>query len=250
MTGEHRRHARGARRWSRWHGRLGVGASLGVLLLAVTGILLNHTSDLALDRRFVRAEWLLDWYGITVPHAPIAFAVGTHWVAHLGTRAYFDARELGDIGVVAGVVVLPAGVAVAAGDKIVLLAADGETIEVLGSEHGVPTGIRAAGASGGALAVQTASGIYIADPDLTRWRSRPSAVVRWASPRVAPAALQTQWVSSYRGHGLSVERLVRDLHSGRAFGRLGPWVMDLAALAFLILAATGLWLWRRRRPKV
>ena len=249
MTGEHRRQAPGAqaRPWARWHRRLGVSVSALVLLLSVTGIMLNHTSDLGLDRRFVRAQWLLEWYGIAVPHAPIAFAVGTHWLGHIGTRVYFDARELGDVGVLAGAVALPSGIAVAAGDKVLLLTPDGETIEALGREHGVPAEMRAIGVSGGAIAVQTASGIYVADADLMRWHARPSAPVRWAAPRAAPAALQTQWEAAYRGNGLSVERLVRDLHSGRAFGRVGRWLMDLAALAFLILAATGLWLWRRRR---
>ncbi len=42
------------------------------------------------------------------------------------------------------------------------------------------------------------------------------------------------------GGGLPLERVVLDLHSGRLFGWLGPYVMDAAALGLLIVAITGL----------
>ena len=47
----------------RWHRRLGLLAALFVLVVAVTGIVLNHTSGLALDRRFVDWSWLNAVYG-------------------------------------------------------------------------------------------------------------------------------------------------------------------------------------------
>ncbi|MFA7386538.1 MAG: hypothetical protein WCZ87_02625, partial [Thiohalobacteraceae bacterium] len=36
-------------------------------MLALTGVPLNHTERLALDGRFIRSAWLLDWYGVSVP---------------------------------------------------------------------------------------------------------------------------------------------------------------------------------------
>ena len=47
-----------------WHRRLGLTAALFVLLLATTGLALNHTDGLRLDERYVGAGWLLRWYGI------------------------------------------------------------------------------------------------------------------------------------------------------------------------------------------
>ena len=41
-----------------WHRRLGLAAAVLAMLLAVTGVLLNRTEALGLDRRFVDAEWL------------------------------------------------------------------------------------------------------------------------------------------------------------------------------------------------
>jgi len=38
-----------------------------------------------------------------------------------------------------------------------------------------------------------------------------------------------------------------DLHSGRVLGASGIYLMDLAAVAMLLLAASGAWLWFQRR---
>ena len=50
-----------------------------------------------------------------------------------------------------------------------------------------------------------------------------------------------------RGSGLPVERVLLDLHSGRIFGKPGVYVVDAAAILFLVLAASGVWLWGKRR---
>src|SRR2546423_4072410 len=48
----------------RWHARIGFAALLFFLILAVTGLALNHGQSLGLDGRFVHAEWLARWYGL------------------------------------------------------------------------------------------------------------------------------------------------------------------------------------------
>ena len=45
--------------------------------------------------------------------------------------------------------------------------------------------------------------------------------------------------------GLSLERLLLDVHSGRIFGRYGPWVVDAAAIALLMLGLSGVWIYVR-----
>ena len=51
----------------------------------------------------------------------------------------------------------------------------------------------------------------------------------------------------YRGRGLSWERLLADLHSGRILGAAGTYFMDFIALSLIVLSMTGLFQWRRRR---
>jgi len=49
---------------------------------------------------------------------------------------------------------------------------------------------------------------------------------------------------------LPMERIMLDLHSGRILGRAGVYIMDAAAIGFLVLAASGVWLWVRRRTSI
>jgi uncharacterized iron-regulated membrane protein len=44
-----------------------------------------------------------------------------------------------------------------------------------------------------------------------------------------------------------VERVILDLHSGRFFGKLGPWLFDIAALLLILLSLSGAWIWLKRR---
>jgi hypothetical protein len=52
--------------------------------------------------------------------------------------------------------------------------------------------------------------------------------------------------------GISLERLLADLHSGRILGREGPLLVDLLGLALAALGLSGTWVFarspRRNRP--
>ena len=50
-------------------------------------------------------------------------------------------------------------------------------------------------------------------------------------------------MQAYRGGGLPLERVILDLRSGRIVGQWGVYVVDGAALLFLALVITGLWMW-------
>ncbi len=51
----------------------------------------------------------------------------------------------------------------------------------------------------------------------------------------------------YRGPGVSFERLLYDLHSGRFLDRAGIFLMDAAGLLLIALSITGLIVWLRPR---
>ena len=57
-------------------------------------------------------------------------------------------------------------------------------------------------------------------------------------------------LESFRGRGLTLERVMLDLHSGRIFGDFGIYIMDAAAVALLWLSGSGLWVWWSRRMKL
>ena len=245
---------RRARRFRRsalvWHRRLGLAAAPFVLLLVVTGVLLNHTDRLGLDRSPATGEWLLAWYGVDAEAPTVGFAAGDSWVSQAGGRLWLDSAPVAESAApLAGAVWSDPLFAVATTEAVFLFAANGALVE-----KAVPVGIPGpltglAAAPGGALVLGAASGAWAGDIDLVEWRPLvgAAAVGTWPQPRPLPPGIAAGIAQARRGDGLPWERVLLDLHSGRLFGALGPLVMDLAALALLLLAASGVYNWLRSR---
>jgi hypothetical protein len=118
----------------RWHRRIGLAASVLLLVLAVTGMLLNHSERLGLDGAHVRWSPLLDWYGLAPEHPPQGYRLGKQWLVLLEGQAYLDGKPVADgLGKPAGAVALPPGFIIAGGQReLALLTADGQLVERLG----------------------------------------------------------------------------------------------------------------------
>ena len=233
-----------------WHRYFGLAAAAFVLLLAVTGLLLNHGDELHLDQREVRADWLLNWYGLTAPEVTAAYPAGGHWISQAGERIYWDTRALPGLRApLRGALATEAGVLAAAGGHMLLLTPEGELIEELGAAQGAPTDVEALGLLEGRAAARTAEGVYLGDAELFTWETHEGAGVEWAAAAPPPADLREELARAHRGAGLSMERVLLDLHSGRLFGAYGVMLMDAAALLMLLLAVTGVWHWARRKRR-
>lgn len=248
----HRRRSK-LRSWYVWHRWLGVSAALLVVVLAVTGIALNHTDALQLDRRVVSMPALLTLYGIDTPDHVITYPAGPgHTVSQVEERLYFDARPLeGTFGPLRGVAAVGPVLAAAAGGEIVLLTREGVLVERLGAVVPPPHTVERIGVDPQGRVVIAAQGRHWqADAQLLQWRpvAEPPAV-RWAAPVATPQPLRETIIAEFRGSGLSLERVLLDLHSGRILGTWGIYLMDAAALALLLLAGSGTWLWARHRRR-
>lgn len=234
---------------ARWHRRFGIAAALVVVWLALTGVLLGHTDDFGLDKRYLSTAWLLDWYGIPVPPV-VGYQAGEDWLLQAGERLYFNDNPLpGEFGRFAGIAAFGGHLIAAAGMQLLVLTHSGEVVEVLGQAHGVPGTLQAIGVRKGRLVVRTERGYYAAGEDLLTWQRLPSLDLAWSQPREAPTALHRRVARDYRTRLLTFERLVLDLHSGRLLGRFGVLAFDVAAVAFMVLAATGIWLWLQGRSR-
>jgi hypothetical protein len=234
-----------------WHRYMGLGAALVAVLVAITGILLNHTEDFDFDSRHVQADWILDWYGIEPPEDLLSFPLADRHVTLMGEHLYLDRKEIdGEYRDLVGAVLMGDIFVVAVSNSILLLTPRGELIERLRGEDGVPAGMKRIGTDAqGALVVEGSHVLYRADSDFLRWQhaDSPSPAIRWARPGTLEPQLKLSLQNHFRGEVLPVERLILDLHSGRFFGRLGPWVVDAAAVLITLLALSGTWIWLKRR---
>lgn len=228
----------------RWHRRVGAAIGLIALLLAITGILLNHSERLGLPRLTISQPWLLAVYGIEPPHA-VAFPVNDLWVSHWGgNQLFLQAREVSFCQApLSGAVFWRDQIVAACADGLVLLTTTGEVIERIGGIYGVPqpiTGLAAADH----LYLQTPDGVFRADLDAMQWS--PVAVnAKPVTPSPLPPALAEPLASQLAGAELTLERVIADIHSGRILGSAGIWLADLAALGLVFLGGSGLWLWWR-----
>ncbi|MCY3731665.1 MAG: PepSY domain-containing protein [Rhodospirillaceae bacterium] len=238
------------RHWHRW---LGMGSLLFVVLLSVTGIVLNHADELELDTRFVSAPWLLDWYGIDVPAVAASYSVDQRRVTLVGERLYLDEEALAEgIASLAGAVSMPGFIAIATGDSMLLLTRSGALVERMPLAGELPAGVQAVGIARSALIVRSGGTLYQADAELLGFdpcTDVAEADVTWSEPSAVPPAHLDALYVAYRGAGVSVERLLADLHSGRLFTAAGPIVMDAAGVILIVLSVFGVMLWVRGTPR-
>lgn len=231
------------RRVHRW---LGIASLFFVLVLATTGIALNHSDQWSLDQRFVSSSWLLNAYGVSAPPPGASYTDDGHRASLLGQRLYLDGREIAqDVNTLSGVVALQRFIMVATGDAGIVLTRDGqyvETIELMPT----PESITQIGRIGKRPVVQSTLAYYIGDADLTQFKSASlealdTAVWSEASP---PSAAELQELEHlYRGRGVTLERVITDLHSGRIVGITGTLLMDVVAAILIFLSLTGLAVW-------
>jgi len=250
MTRKHptRQRARLLRSLYIWHRYIGLVAAVFVIVLAATGLLLNHTTELGLDSVQVSSDALLDWYGVHAPANVTAYRAGARTVMDAGGKIYLDRRLLQNTeGPLRGAVDYAGLIVIATDNRLLLLTPAGELVERLDSATGVPADIQALGVTAaGALAVHTARGDYLTDGNFSAWAAAADVDAHWSATTTLTRAQRLSLNSAYRGDGLPLERVLLDLHSGRLLGPEGVYVMDGAALLFLSLAASGIWLWIKR----
>lgn len=234
-----------------WHRYIGITAALFVILISITGLMLNHTEDLALDETHVQNNWLLDWYGVQAPAQTSGYRTHDHWISQWESRLLTRQHDLGQYNnKLLGAVSYQGMLVVALEGEILLLTPEGEVIESLKGYQGVPAGMWAIGlTSDKRVAIKAAHGSYVASPDLIRWEHRNVEAVKWSAPSALPQPVYQQMLQLYRGKGLDLERVILDLHSGRLLNQGGVYFFDFIAIALIFLACSGLWLWTVRLIK-
>lgn len=230
----------------RWHRRLGIVSALFVLLLAVTGLLLNHTHELGLDRLPLENAALRKLYGVAPVPAPapapsgLAQTLPGGELAARGGRLRMGERDIGDCPQLVGIVEQSGQVLAVCSNRLWLLTPDGQVIDQADSVRGVPEGLSAVAEGEGQVLLRAGGDSLAVDlNDLSLKPAVPVPGVTWRE--AAPAAAVDP--------DLDWEQVLLDLHSGRLFGRGGVLLMDAMALLFVGLALSGLVMWRRRhRP--
>ena len=230
-----------------WHRQIGLVVSLLVIILSITGIFLNHTEKFKLDSQYIESKFILDWYDINKPTIK-SYSVQKNWISHLGDNVYFnDVLVAKEISNVTGAVSVKNFIAIATKNEVILLTPTGEQIEQLDATTGVPANITSIGINHfKQVALKAQSKTYIANNDVTEWKPSNDTNIIWSKTTKLTPAIEKSLNKLYIGEGLSKERVLLDIHSGRILGKAGPLLMDLSAILLLVLSFTGCWMYAKR----
>ncbi len=237
-----------------WHRRIGIVVALGVVMLAATGILLNHGHRLGLDQRPLTQRWLLDWYGIRLPPVT-AYATGHGWLMEAGQRLFLDARPVAPCEALSGAVQWRDWLVAACTSELLLLDLQGQLVERIDPSYGLPVPVTGLALHQQQLYLQQRQQWYRAGAELLAFDPADASYSAVPAGQPPPElAAQAQQLAA--GGGISWERVLLDFHSGRLFGGAGVWVVDALAALMTVLALSGAWVWltrpgrfrRRERP--
>lgn len=234
----------------RWHRRAGIGACLFILLLALSGLALNRSEELNLDQRFVSSPLILNLFGVSNPQLGPFFKAESDYYTQLGERIYRNGEPLlVEHGALIGAVASSDYILLATqSPALLLLNKNGELVERLDDADGLPANIARLGINDAGSAVfESPAGIVSVDLENLRWERQTVGKIDWAIVQQPQEALVQQIMTAHRGHGLSVERALLELHSGRIAGQAGRLLVDVSGVISIVLALSGLLIWWRGR---
>lgn len=234
-----------------WHRRIGLVAIVLVIILAITGIMLNHTEELKLDENYVESSLLLGWYGLEPEGEAISYDVGKDVITVLDHQVFFNSYPVAETEQnFHGAVKADQLIVLAFDTELLLFTHDGELVERMPTGHSF-SNIQRIGIKYNRPVIETSEPLYyMADEHILDWDVIINEGITWAQKTTLNDTKMAVLLESFRGRGLTLERVLLDLHSGRIFGEYGTYIMDAAAVALLWLSCSGLWVWWRRRMKL
>ncbi len=234
------------------HRWLGAAAALFLVVLSLTGLALNHSKELGLDQLHVQSQFILGRYGMS--HASEIQSVrihGTDTLSNLEGRLYHEGNFLSGGGPIVGVHEGSELSLIACSDSVILVSKEGELVETIEASRLPFKPIMALGyAASGSPVIASGEGAWQMDNDWIQFIPfEGEYTVRQRKEVSTPLQLAEKIMTDYQGAGPSLSKVLLDLHSGRIFGWGGRTIMDLTAVAILLLVSSGIsgWLRKSRR---
>lgn len=226
----------------RWHRWCGVAVALFVVLISLSGILINHAHTLGWDHQPLRSSWLLSHYGVAPEVPRFGYNVNNVWLTRVSNQLYWNLQALGECNDgLAGASGVEEGVVAQCGDGLYLLTTDGELVERL---TGPPEPMQKLGVFAGKLMAQGQKQIWEINTEEGRWLAGDSSqAMDWIEPQTLPDRLSEQLSALATPQDITWERLLLDFHSGRLWGDVGVLVVDLLGVIMMFLACSGVWAW-------
>jgi hypothetical protein len=230
----------------RWHGLVGAVIVFFLVYLMVSGLPLNHVEILKLDKREVSYPWLMRWYGIHAAEPTQGYLLGKSFFSWEDDKWVLDDKLLtSSAGQPVGAVEVRGINYIATATTLYLYQSDGQLLDKMEKQSLPAQPIVAIGKMDSKVMLQTSSAVF-ASVDGKKWEKSSATGVTLSSLQDLPADVKSR-SAEILAPGISLQRILLDVHSGRIFGRYAVWVMDVASLVLLGLGLSGFWLYWRLR---
>jgi uncharacterized iron-regulated membrane protein len=224
---------------------MGIVVSLFVIFLVITGWALNHTATLGLARLSTHAPWIIAWYGLRGTVPATGYNAGSHWLIANENGALLDGKPTAfAVADVVGLAVTAEFIAIATTKTLFLLDRSGRLVDEIGAAQLPSAPLQQIAALDDNIVLRGESAHSSADG--VAWQPF-SGAAPWSAAQALPP--DQQIFAKQLLPSLPLERLMQDIHSGRILGRYGPYLMDGIGLLFLLLAASGVWMFFRHRRR-
>lgn len=240
----------------KWHRRFGLAVSIFVLLLALTGIMLNHYQLFSLHKNKVQQLWLLDWYGIRSPENIVCTKINATLLCQAGKLLLLVKDEKPVIiedNADRLITILGAQdrFYLVTSSRIVLYTMDFQRIENFEFFEETAETVISATIIDDHLLLKTVNQTLRFDPDsfqLTQTQDIGSSGQNQKAflPEVVSDQELKRIVSdTFRRQQITWLKLVQDIHSGQILNIQGKIFNDLVGLVLILLGISGFITWQR-----
>ena len=206
---------------ARWHRRFAIFISIWLILLAFSGLLINHANDWGLDSRPL-AKPLQKWvYGVEMQGTDLCEPLTQEGIA---CEQLFARLQL------------PVGVLLLGVRDLSLLDDSGQLVEKMNVRQFGLASLQAALREGSRIYLRGSNKVVLTTPDLLEGKVLDNATAAELDGK--------NWQLAKSGaESISWERFILDIHAARFLGPVATVFNDLMAALILILAISGLWLY-------
>ena len=216
--------------------------------MSITGIFLNHTDDLELNRTYISSTWILNLYGLNVPKPSKIFAIQHDNFSQFDTEVFLNNKPifLFDSELI-GVIRDRENFIIAAQDELFIVNQSGELID---KQKILSFTIKSIG--------KYKEKIVLKDDQLNKWVGKSISDkwtpilkdnIDWSEPGMMTPLNKKDIKQYFVGNGISLEQIILDFHSGAIFKKEGKLFFDLVSLLLIFLSISGIWIWFIKRKK-
>ncbi|MDA9642695.1 PepSY domain-containing protein [Nitrosomonadales bacterium] len=231
-----------------FHLYVGLGISLLLIHLSITGIFLNHTDDLELNKTYISSTWILNLYGLNVPRPSKIFTIQQDNFSQFDTEVFFNNKPIFIFdSELIGVIKDHENFIIAARDELFIVNQSGVLID---QQKILSFTIKSIG--------KYKEKIVIKDEQLNKWVGKSisdkwAPIIKnnlnWSQPGTMTPLNKKGIKQYFVGNGISLEQIILDFHSGAIFKKEGKLFFDLVSILLIFLSISGIWIWLKKRKR-